>query len=38
MKNLKVLLAAAFIAVSAPAFAQFANSGSSSSADTEDYI
>lgn len=37
MKNLKVLLAAAFIAVSAPAFAQFANSGSSSSADTEDY-
>lgn len=38
MKNLKVLFAAAFIAISAPAFAQFANSGSSSSStDTEDY-
>lgn len=38
MKNLKVLFAAAFIAISAPAFAQFANSGNSSSAaDTEDY-
>lgn len=37
MKNLKVLMAAAFIALSAPAFAQFANSGTSSSADTEDY-
>ncbi len=38
MKNLKVILVAALMAVSAPAFAQFANSGSSSSsADTEDY-
>ncbi len=37
MKNLKVILAAALLTVSAPAFAQFANSGNSSSADTEDY-
>lgn len=37
MKNLKGLLVVALMAVSAPAFAQFANSGSSSSADTEDY-
>lgn len=37
MKTLKVLFAAALLAVSAPAFAQFANSGSSKSVDTEDY-
>ncbi|MCM1503645.1 MAG: porin family protein [Muribaculum sp.] len=37
MKNLKVLFASALLAVSAPAFAQFANSGSSSSADTDGY-